>query len=125
MLDPTASHEVAWADVVARYCKELRVSNGPPGSIFDMNQMEFIPADHKDKLAHLAMERNEQAHNPKSKSTRPLGLTLIPFQVFERAQKKKQQEMGMDFEAESWVAKSIDNARLAYSKSLVLLAIHT
>ena len=54
MLDPTLEHQVQWADVVAKFCKELRPVH-PEGSIFDINQMEFIPSEEKDKLAHLAM----------------------------------------------------------------------
>ena len=71
MLDPTLEHQVQWADVVAKFCKELRPVH-PEGSIFDINQMEFIPSEEKDKLAHLAMARNEQ--------------------TFERSQRRKRRE---------------------------------
>ena len=75
MLDPQSEFQVQWADVVASFCKELRQGH-PSGFIFDINQMEFVPSEEKDKVARLAMERNEQ--------------------VFARSQRKKRREEALE-----------------------------
>ena len=65
MLDPTLEHQVQWADVVAKFCKELRPVH-PEGSIFDINQMEFIPSEEKDKLKAACKEALNDAMALKS-----------------------------------------------------------